>query len=402
MTRMRFERVAALAMVALCMGAINASAQITTGTVAGTVKDAQGGVVPGATVVLISQARGTRTAPAVTNAQGDYVIANVTADTYTVEVTMEGFKTIKRSDIAVSGGDRVAIPALTLEVGGAAETVNVSAEAPLVQSQSGERSFAVTTEQIENLPIARGNFTSLTRSPPASCRAARAAGRPRRHWRRRQPEQHHDGRRVRDGHRQQRPDAQHEHRVHRRGQGPHPGLSGRVRPLERSADHRRHEERHEPVPRFRLQRLHRLRLEQNDVGPRRRTATRSRRPIRRPRLHPRRPGRQARRCATSCSSSTRTSTGRRRPRSTAATPSGSACRPRSSAPATSRRACDNNGDPDPGADRLSDAARTFAGNRIIPANRLYTPGLAVLNRYPLPNVTQAAGTNYNYQVQARP
>ena len=59
MTRMRFERVAALAMVALCMGVINASAQITTGTVAGTVKDAQGGVVPGATVVLISETKGT-------------------------------------------------------------------------------------------------------------------------------------------------------------------------------------------------------------------------------------------------------------------------------------------------------------------------------------------------------
>ena len=176
MTRMRFGRFAALAMIALCMGVINASAQITTGTVAGTVKDAQGGVVPGATVVLISQARGTRTAPAVTNAQGDYVIANVTADTYTVEVTMEGFKTIRRSDIAVSGGDRVAIPALTLEVGGAAETVNVSAEAPLVQSQSGERSFAVTTEQIENLPIGHGNFTNLTAFTPGVISGGASAG----------------------------------------------------------------------------------------------------------------------------------------------------------------------------------------------------------------------------------
>src|SRR4051794_6462771 len=50
MTRIRFGRAAALAMIALCMGVINVSAQITTGTVAGTVKDAQGGVVPGATV----------------------------------------------------------------------------------------------------------------------------------------------------------------------------------------------------------------------------------------------------------------------------------------------------------------------------------------------------------------
>src|SRR2546430_5305669 len=36
--------------------------------------------------------------------------------------------------------------------------------------------------------------------------------------------------------------------------------------------------------------------------------------------------------------------------------------------------------------------------QIIPTQRLYAPGAAVLNRYPLPNVTQAAGTNYNYQV----
>ena len=89
---------------------------------------------------------------------------------------MEGFKTLRRSDIAVSGGDRVAIPALTLEVGGAAETVNVSAEAPLVQSQSGERSFAVTTEQIENLPIGHGNFTNLTAFTPGVISGGASAG----------------------------------------------------------------------------------------------------------------------------------------------------------------------------------------------------------------------------------
>ncbi|MDQ3349451.1 MAG: carboxypeptidase-like regulatory domain-containing protein, partial [Acidobacteriota bacterium] len=164
--RKRIGRVAALALMALCMGAFDATAQITTGTIAGTVKDSQGGVVPGATIVLISESRGTRSAPTVTNAQGDYVLPNVTPDTYTVEVTMEGFKTIKRSEIQVTGGDRVAVPALTLEVGGAAETVTVTAEAALVQSQSGERSFAVMTEQIENLPINRGNFTSLTAFTP--------------------------------------------------------------------------------------------------------------------------------------------------------------------------------------------------------------------------------------------
>ena len=66
-----------------------ASAQTTTATVTGTVKDPQGGVIPGATVTLISAARGTRTVPAITNATGDFVLANVTADTYSIEVVDE-------------------------------------------------------------------------------------------------------------------------------------------------------------------------------------------------------------------------------------------------------------------------------------------------------------------------
>src|SRR5258708_31503282 len=141
-------------------------AQITTGTVTGTVKDSSGGVIPGATVVLISDTRGTRSAPAITSATGNYVFPNVTADTYTVEVTLEGFKSVRRTGVAVSGGDRVGVQPVTLEPGALAETVTVTAQSPLVQTQSGERSFAITSTQIENLPIARGNFTNLTAFTP--------------------------------------------------------------------------------------------------------------------------------------------------------------------------------------------------------------------------------------------
>ena len=74
--------------------ALPASAQITTGTVAGTIKDAQGAVIPGATVVLISEARGTKSAPVTSSGTGDFVFPNVTPDTYTLEVTMDGFRTI--------------------------------------------------------------------------------------------------------------------------------------------------------------------------------------------------------------------------------------------------------------------------------------------------------------------
>jgi hypothetical protein len=153
-----------------------ASAQITTGNVAGAVKDAQGGVVPGATVTLIDEARGTKLAPATTDTNGNYVFPNVTAATYTVEVTMSGFRTAQRKGVPVSGGDRVSVPAITLEVGGTTEAVTVVAESPLVQSQSGERSFTITSVQVENLPINHGNFTSLVALTPGVQEGGASAG----------------------------------------------------------------------------------------------------------------------------------------------------------------------------------------------------------------------------------
>ncbi len=191
-------------LVALLFGAMPATAQITTGTILGNVKDSTGGVVPGATVVLVSESRGTKSVPAVTNATGDYVFPNVTADIYTVEVTMDGFRTVKRAGIRASGGDRVTVPALTLEPGGAEETVNVTSEAPLIQASSGERSFAISTTQIENLPVA--HLSGFTAFHLADARRHRRRRVGRRHPpRRRGPEQHHDGRHLGHGHGQQRP-----------------------------------------------------------------------------------------------------------------------------------------------------------------------------------------------------
>jgi Carboxypeptidase regulatory-like domain len=160
------RRILTLALVALPALVIAAPAQVTTGSVAGTVKDAQGGVVPGATVVLISEARGTRSAPAVTDAIGDFVFPNVTVDTYTIEVTMSSFKTLKRTGVAVSAGARVTAGTLTIEVGGATETVEVKAETPVIQAGSGERSFSIPTESVQNLPLSNRSFTALASLAP--------------------------------------------------------------------------------------------------------------------------------------------------------------------------------------------------------------------------------------------
>jgi hypothetical protein len=157
----------------------SAAAQATTGTVAGTVKDAQGGIIPGATVTLISETRGT-TFEAQSSATGDFVISNVPGDSYTIRVAMDGFKTSERKGVAVTPGDRVAVGALTVEVGTLSETVLVSGEAPMIQAQTGERSYTVTKESIQSLPMTGRNFASFATLTPGVVAAGRRHARGRR------------------------------------------------------------------------------------------------------------------------------------------------------------------------------------------------------------------------------
>jgi hypothetical protein len=159
------------------------AAQGITGTITGTVKDPQGGVVPGATVTLISSTRDTASAPVVTSASGDFVFPNVTADSYTIQVEMPSFRTLRRTGLAVSPGSIVALGTLTIDIGGRSEVVVVTGEAPLVQAASGERSFSVSTESVANLPLPGRTFESLLSlapgvivTPGALDPAARAGG----------------------------------------------------------------------------------------------------------------------------------------------------------------------------------------------------------------------------------
>jgi hypothetical protein len=162
----RIVRALAIALAALTVTALPASAQITTGSVAGSVKDAQGGVIPGATATLISETKNTRSSPVVTGAQGDFVFINVAPDTYTLEISMPSFKTLKRTGIPVSPGSRTSIEALTLDVGGTTEVIDVKGESPIIQATTGERSFSITTEAVENLPIASRSFIALALLAP--------------------------------------------------------------------------------------------------------------------------------------------------------------------------------------------------------------------------------------------
>lgn len=148
------------------VSAPRAVAQLTTGTVLGSVQDSSGAAVVGVTLNLISESRGTKLPSAVSSASGDFVFPNVPPDSYTLEVTHTGFKTLRRTGIAVSPGDRVGLGSLAIEVGSLTESVTVTADAALLQTQSAERSFTIAPTAVQNLPIANRSFTSLASLTP--------------------------------------------------------------------------------------------------------------------------------------------------------------------------------------------------------------------------------------------
>ena len=160
------RKTTACLVAALCLLPFAALAQVTTGTVTGRVLDPSGAVIPAAQVVLISETQNTRSPGVQTNASGDFTIPNIKADTYSLEVTAPAFKTELLKGILVTGGDRVGVPPITLHVGGTSDTVTVSAEQALLQTQSGERSYAIETKSIESLPISHGNFAGAVAFTP--------------------------------------------------------------------------------------------------------------------------------------------------------------------------------------------------------------------------------------------
>src|SRR4026207_2126188 len=92
-------------------------AQTTSASVSGSVQDSQGGVLPGVTVTMTSRTQGNGR-PATTGGGGRFVLPIVRPDTYSLKVTLEGFKTLERTNLIVNANDTASTGTLTMEGGG--------------------------------------------------------------------------------------------------------------------------------------------------------------------------------------------------------------------------------------------------------------------------------------------
>src|SRR5665213_2434940 len=121
------------------------------GTITGTVSDPAGAVVPNAPVKARHTETGT-TYDAATSSTGNYTLSQLPAGTYSVTVAVPGFKTAVRQGLTVEVAQTLRID-FALEVGSTQESVTVTAEAPLLKTESGELSHNVTVETLDTLPI---------------------------------------------------------------------------------------------------------------------------------------------------------------------------------------------------------------------------------------------------------
>jgi Carboxypeptidase regulatory-like domain len=153
---------------ALCLAvfwAVTAAAQtVTTGNISGTVRDTQGGVLPGATVTATHTPTRT-TYEAVAGGDGRFTILNVRVGPYSVAVSMSGFKPEKQDHVDVELGAEKTVD-FKLQVASVSETVDVVAEAPPIDLSRAGTADNISNAVKETLPTISRSLTDIVRVNP--------------------------------------------------------------------------------------------------------------------------------------------------------------------------------------------------------------------------------------------
>lgn len=145
---------------ALVCFSCSVSAQTITGTIVGTISDPTGAAVSGATVRVDHVSTGV-SRQALSSDSGDFVLGSLAPGEYRVLVRMTGFKSSERQGVVLLAADRLSLGNIVLELGAVEERVTVTAQGSTVQTASGEKSAAITSSQIDQLLVRGRSVTAL-------------------------------------------------------------------------------------------------------------------------------------------------------------------------------------------------------------------------------------------------
>ena len=137
--------------LALALLPLTAAAQ-TGGSIAGTVTDDTGAVLPGVTVEAASPAliEGVRTA--ITDGSGNYTITELRPGTYAVTFMLPGFSTVVREELELATGFTANV-SVQLQVGGVEETITVTGASPVVDIQNTRAQSVISDELLTSAPV---------------------------------------------------------------------------------------------------------------------------------------------------------------------------------------------------------------------------------------------------------
>ena len=150
---------------AVAAGASAAGAQVLYGSIVGNVHDSTGAALPGATV-LIRHEETRLTRETTSDARGGYTFTAVPSGTYTVTVTMQGFRTFARPGVPVTLNNVTRVDS-SLQLGEIAETVTVVGESPILQTDRAEVRAELNEHELRDLPVPLGrNYQRLFKVLP--------------------------------------------------------------------------------------------------------------------------------------------------------------------------------------------------------------------------------------------
>src|SRR5438876_8800862 len=141
--------------------------QAETGNIIGTVRDTSGAVLPGVSVEAASPALIERTRTAVSDEGGRYRIGELRPGTYTITFALPGFRTLKREAIELTTGFTATVNA-DLKVGGLDETITVSEQVSMVDTQNLQQQITITNTTLDALPTPKRPAQLITLIPSAN------------------------------------------------------------------------------------------------------------------------------------------------------------------------------------------------------------------------------------------
>lgn len=131
-----------------------------TGQISGVVQDAAGAMVVNAQIMLVNQGTGQQR-QSTTDNTGRYIITDLLPGTYDLSISMPGFKKYQQNGIVLTATERVVRRPIVLEIGELSQAVEVTAEAPHIQSQSAERSGLISSEEITEIGLKGRDYMEL-------------------------------------------------------------------------------------------------------------------------------------------------------------------------------------------------------------------------------------------------